>query len=1066
MSFIRAFKCRVPASAWLLLFYMAAPVVPTSAQKYFFDNYGIKQGLSEQKVYVLLQDKRDYIWLGTANGVSRFDGKRFENFTSADNLAPGGVKTIMQDSLGYIWFGHLNGGISRYDGRRFEKITFDSLELTGDITGIAQISDYLWFTSSTGGAVVAEFPINDPLKVKVTQFRGKDGLSDQIFGSAVVQDTSFICISDAGLRRYNREQNKFEIFRMPHMTTYFSTICLMEDTGKNIWFGTYNGGLYKYNMSKSRMQFIDLPRFGIASNSITCITEDRKGRVWIGTWDGGIAVIDDTIPRKFDATNGLKASRIYDIIEDVEGNILIADQNNGLTIFKGDALITINSEEILPDPVVNAVYQDKSGNMWFGTNTCISRYAPGTSGKPVIYKGNPDYYLNYINFFREDKEGNLWIGTNDAGVVKYDMKKQKFEQQPGINSKFPNGDRVTAMEIDKNNNLWIGTVDGLIAGTIGEDNFVRRISIDSITITTKPVTALYCDPSGVIWIGTEPSGSRPTLFRFLPSTGRFMKVPAVNGIRPVSMAMDPKGILWIGTNEGLKAFRNDSIIATVTREDGLLSDIINLVAAGDDGSIFIGTNNGLNRFFPESKRIFSYTQRNGFTGIETRPNAFYRSRSGDLWFGTSNGAIQMKTAGMSTEELEPLTHIMDMQVNYEMREMTPGMKLRFNERTILFDYYSICVTNPDVVRYKVMLEGADNDWRPVTEETRTIYSGLRPGKYTFKVLASNSQGVWNREPVSFSFVIKPPFYMTWWFILLSAVVIAFVVFIYIKAREKKLVREKAILEDKVRERTAEVVQKSMEIEEKNRDITASIRYAERIQRAMLPRENMFDETFVLFMPKDIVSGDFYWMYGNGEYEYIAVCDCTGHGVPGAFMSIIGHNSLNKVVREYGITTPSAILDNLNTEVLKALRQRNEETINDGMDMALIAFNRNTYSIDFSGAYNPLYLVRNGEVTVYKGDRFPIGMAAISEKKSFTNQRIEVQAGDMLYMCSDGYADQFGSPEMKKFKSGNIRKLLSEIYHLPMQDQRCRLEAELLNWKGDLPQVDDILFVGTRIPGRN
>jgi serine phosphatase RsbU (regulator of sigma subunit) len=232
---------------------------------------------------------------------------------------------------------------------------------------------------------------------------------------------------------------------------------------------------------------------------------------------------------------------------------------------------------------------------------------------------------------------------------------------------------------------------------------------------------------------------------------------------------------------------------------------------------------------------------------------------------------------------------------------------------------------------------------------------------------------------------------------------------------------------------------------------------------MLPREDTFLETFVLFMPKDIVSGDFYWMYDNGDHQFIAACDCTGHGVPGAFMSIIGHNSLNKVVREYGITRPSAIMDQLNTEVLKALMQRNEEIINDGMDMALISYDKKNCKLDFAGAYNPLYVVRKGEVSAYKGDRFPIGMTAIGDKKSFTNQSIDIQPGDMIYMCSDGYADQFGSSDIKKYKSGNVKKLLSEIYNLPVNEQRERLKKEILDWRGELQQVDDILFIGTKIP---
>jgi serine phosphatase RsbU (regulator of sigma subunit) len=234
---------------------------------------------------------------------------------------------------------------------------------------------------------------------------------------------------------------------------------------------------------------------------------------------------------------------------------------------------------------------------------------------------------------------------------------------------------------------------------------------------------------------------------------------------------------------------------------------------------------------------------------------------------------------------------------------------------------------------------------------------------------------------------------------------------------------------------------------------------------MLPREDTFRETFVLYMPKDIVSGDFYWMYDNGDQQFIAACDCTGHGVPGAFMSIIGHNSLNKVVREYGIIRPGPILDQLNAEVVKALMQRNEETINDGMDMALIVFDRKKLSLEFAGAYNPVYVVRKGEIFTYKADRFPIGMSSQHATKTFTNQQVEIQPGDMIYMSSDGYADQFGYTDGKKYKSGNVKKLLCGIWNLPVHEQSDRLRKEILDWKGDLQQVDDIMFIGTKIPDR-
>jgi serine phosphatase RsbU (regulator of sigma subunit) len=519
----------------------------------------------------------------------------------------------------------------------------------------------------------------------------------------------------------------------------------------------------------------------------------------------------------------------------------------------------------------------------------------------------------------------------------------------------------------------------------------------------------------------------------------------------------------VGTVSGLLGIENDSVTISLNEETGLLSNNIKLLQSEGDNFLYIGTNSGLNRYNLSDSTIASFTKRNGFTGIEASANASMSDSKGNLWFGTANGITRLTPGIMPPVDAKPLTHISKMDVNYLPREMKKDLKLNYKEKSLAFNYYSVSLTDPEAVKYKVMLKGADPDWRPPTKQTMEDYPNLAPGHYAFRVMASNSYGYWNEDPVEYAFVIKPPFYQTPWFISLCLILAAIGVISYIQIRERNLIKEKKILEIKVAERTAEVVQKSMEIEEKNRDITASIRYAERIQRAMLPREDSFHDTFVLYMPKDIVSGDFYWMYDNGDVQFLAACDCTGHGVPGAFMSIIGHNSLNKVVREYGIIRPGAILDQMNIEVVKALMQRKEETINDGMDLALIAFNRKKFTLEFAGAYNPLYLVRNGEVITYKGDRFPIGMSSMEAKKTFVNQQVEIKSGDMIYMSSDGYADQFGSSETKKYKSGNVKKLLSEIYKLPIDEQRNKLEKEILDWKGDLQQVDDIMFIGTKIP---
>ena len=282
MSIINIIKHPLKCLVWHMVL-LPVTILSLNAQKYFFDNYSVKQGLRRQKVYTILQDSKDYFWFGTSNGVSRFDGKKFENFSLRDGLARGGVKCIIEDTLGYIWFGHLNGGISRYNRLNFDTVAFDSLKITGDITGIAQIKDNTC-TSYNEGAILADFPINNIKHIKAKQFREKEGLSDRVFGTSLTRDGTFICFTYEGLKQYNKGYMKFENYWMSGMTTYYNCNCLHEDREGNIWFGTYNGGIYKYVKLQSQMEVIDLKKAGFSTNWISCLTEDFKGRMWVGTF--------------------------------------------------------------------------------------------------------------------------------------------------------------------------------------------------------------------------------------------------------------------------------------------------------------------------------------------------------------------------------------------------------------------------------------------------------------------------------------------------------------------------------------------------------------------------------------------------------------------------------------------------------------------------------------------------------------------------------------------------------------------------------------------------------------
>ena len=303
------------------------------------------------------------------------------------------------------------------------------------------------------------------------------------------------------------------------------------------------------------------------------------------------------------------------------------------------------------------------------------------------------------------------------------------------------------------------------------------------------------------------------------------------------------------------------------------------------------------------------------------------------------------------------------------------------------------------------------------------------------------------------------------------------------------------LEQKVRERTAEIVQQKEEIEaqrdtlaeqrnmlaeinehlqtayneieQQKKHITDSIYYARRIQNAILPPleyvQELLPNSFIFYKPKDIVSGDFYWFMKKEDKIMFAAVDCTGHGVPGAFMSIVGNNQLNYSVNVRGARKPAEILDALNRGVTDTLRQsRGKTSVKDGMDISLCVFDAKKSKLQFAAAYRPLVLIRDSEIIEIKGDKFPIGAFVDEELKTFENHEMDVKKGDMIYMFSDGYPDQFGGENGSKFLIKKFRQLLLDIHKKPIEEQRVTLEEAFFEWKGSLEQVDDILVIGVRI----
>lgn len=379
------------------------------------------------------------------------------------------------------------------------------------------------------------------------------------------------------------------------------------------------------------------------------------------------------------------------------------------------------------------------------------------------------------------------------------------------------------------------------------------------------------------------------------------------------------------------------------------------------------------------------------------------------------------------------------------------------DNIVYFDLVAPGYLKQNSTQYQYLVEKMMNDWSKWSSSS-TITLMPPPGNYILKVRAKD---IWGNisEPKSLNFTIKAPFTQTTFFYIISFSAAMIIIILIVRFREKQLKKDKQILEAKVKERTAE-------IEAQKQEITSSIEYASRIQMAMLPIKdhfrNAFSDHFIFFKPRDIVSGDFYWFGEDEKHFFFTVADCTGHGVPGAFMSTMGISTLNEIIANKSDLQANRVLNLLREKTKMSLHQTGKVgEAADGMDVAFCILHKNKSTLEYSGAYNPLFIFQGGEFKEYKGDRMPIGIY-YGEMKPFTNYEINVNRGDVIYIFSDGFADQFGGPDGVKYKKSNLKKLLSEIYYKPMAEQRQIVENEFEKWKGRVEQVDDITMIGMKI----
>lgn len=536
---------------------------------------------------------------------------------------------------------------------------------------------------------------------------------------------------------------------------------------------------------------------------------------------------------------------------------------------------------------------------------------------------------------------------------------------------------------------------------------------------------------------------------------------------------DKSSRIWVGSfGNGIYMINRDSIV-NLNSKQGLLSNFCYSVSCDDQGNIWIGHRGGISRIRTSDYSVKILQDRSTITeDCQFNRNAIYTDHERVI-FGSDMGLYSYDRLLELPRKTAPSIVVTSIRIDdNEIDPETKDIHLIPGSYKIKITFLGISLKNPTLVSYQYKLDGYEQ-WSEITRKNEVTYNQLTQGHFRFILKASDGDGNITLEPLSINIHIRIPLWKKWWFYTILVIVIIVLVFSYIKWRLHRLIIANEILEEKVQKRTNEIECQKNEsalqrdlIERKNASITSSILYASQIQNAILPPvefiDKLFPENFILNLPKDIVSGDFFWLAEKNNKIVFTVGDCTGHGVPGSFMSLLGITLISEIVNVLGIIESDEIVTALRDMVIESLQQnRKAITTSDGMDITLCVMDKTRNTLQFTGGMNDLVYFHNGNMEIVEADHISVSIL-YSDFGKFSKKEIQFEKGDIVYLASDGFQDQFGGERDKKFLRQRFHSLLAEIHHLPMAVQKEVLQNRLQDWMGSTVQTDDITVMGIRL----
>lgn len=1035
---------------------------------YSQDNFTVRKfdegnGLSSNFTEALAQAKTGHLIIANKGGIDRFDGKIFENIKAEGDTNSLGYITSIHTSDDEIWFGKFDGNI----GVLRDKISVIKTGINGQVKHIYKDSkDGIWAFSRSG--MVFWAMDGDTSRYDMAE-------RDMLINAVIpYKHKEFIVGSNDGLWLIRFESgNDFQVLRQIEGLPETKITALKYETGKDLlWVGTEDAGLHLVQDPFTAKQQVKefKPESGKSIDDVQCIFTDHMDRVWLGTFGEGLIRIEfygednkQFITSQFHDQIDTEYL-IRDIFEDNEQNIWISTFGGGLLQIVENIFHRPFDENWLKQQSITQLFRDSKANIWLGIDKGIfktSEYSSKTKYEYFHVGGNQ------VSAIEEDTYGKIWLGTKASGLYVFDRQRNEFESLGKAKEKLAND--INSI-LSTKNGVYVSTKAGLLLYSTKGKFKSHLTTIDGLPHNN--VNYCYEDSKGRVWIACQ--GNR--ICYLWKNKIRFIESSSAQTIVDVKhIVEDTLGRLWFATmGQGL-AVLDDATVYSLNQDNALPSNYCYQLVLDDDRNVWVSHQKSITQISPELKRLRLVTREELSDTENSMVSFLFKDNEGSIWISSTHNVVKFKPSIDKSSKAKPQLSIGSMFVNEQPQELKPNLRLASGKYDITFNLAGISLRDPNAITYKIQLKGHSDSLKQQEGYDRVDFTGLGYGQYELNVYASRNGGAWTDDPVSYNFSIARPIWLSWWFWVLFSIAITIGVIAFVRYRTYRLIRDKMELEEIVLARTEEIQEQKSEIERSRdeiakyaKDITDSIKYAKRIQKAIFPAwqdvQEILPDAVVFFQSKDLVSGDFYFADQVGSKRIFAAVDCTGHGVPGGFMSIVANNLLQQAIKQLGLTKPSEILEYLNRGITNTLHQTYEESsVKDGMDIALCCWDEKTNKLEYAGAYNPLYIFRNGKLIEIKGNRFPVGTFVGEEIREFTNHEIDVESGDMLYIFSDGFADQFGGPNGKKFMIKRFKAMLEDIHRRPLDEQYDLLVKHLKNWKGNLEQVDDIIVLGVKIP---